>query len=148
MTEGTATGKIHRTGQRSEKRDESKNRAFFEKLADEADTAATTQNIAALYKITKTLAGGFKNSEVPVKDVNGNVITGAVEQTQRWKSHFGTILNKEAPNNLSDIPVSNEDLEINTDPPSAEEGRKTASSMKSGKAPGADGVSADVLKAG
>ena len=36
-------------------------------------------------KITKTLAGGFRNSEVPVKNVNenGNVITGVAEQTQR-----------------------------------------------------------------
>ena len=95
-----------------------------------------------------TLAGVFKNSKVPVKDGNGNVITGVAEQTQGWKSHFETVLNKEAPNNLSDIPVSDEDLEINTDLPSAEEGRKTASSMKSEKAPGADGMSADVLKAG
>ena len=84
------------------------------KLADESETAAKTQNIAALYNITKTLAGGFRNSEVPLKDINGNVITGVAEQTQIWKSHFETILNKEAPNNLADIPLSDEDLKINT----------------------------------
>ena len=83
-----------------------------------------------------------------MKDVNGNVITSVAEQTQIWKSHFQTVLNKEAPNNLADIPVSDEDLEINTDPPSVEEVWKTVSSMKTGKAPGADGVSVDVLKHG
>ena len=108
------------------------------KLVDEAETAANTQNIAALYNITKTLAGGFRNSEVPVKDINGNVITGVAEHTQIWKSHFETILNKEAPN----IPLSDEDLKINTDSQSVKEVRKTVSSTKSGKAPGADGVSA------
>ena len=59
-----------------------------------------------------------------------------------------TLRDKEAPANLWDIPVSDEDLEINTDPASVEEVRKAVSSMKSGKAPGADGVSADMLKAG
>ena len=53
--------------------------------------------------------------------------------------------NKEAPSSLADIPVSDEDLENNTDPSSVEE---SISSMKSGKAPGAIGVSADILKAG
>ena len=55
--------------------------------------------------MTKTLAGGFRNSEVPVKYVNRYVITAVAEQTQRWKSQFETILNKEAPNNLGDIPI-------------------------------------------
>jgi hypothetical protein len=32
-------------------------RAFIEKLADETESAAQTQNIAALYQITKILAG-------------------------------------------------------------------------------------------
>ena len=102
-----------------------------------------------MYKITKTVAGGFRNSEVPVKDdVNKNVITGVAEQTKRWKSQFETILNKEMPNNLADIPVHDEDPAINTDPRSTEEVRKAVSSMKSGKAPGSDGVRADMFKAG
>ena len=57
-------------------------KAVIEKLADEEETAAKTQNIVVLYKIIKTLAGGFRSSEVPVKDVNGNVISGVAEQTQ------------------------------------------------------------------
>ena len=69
-------------------------RAFIENLADEAEAAAQTQNMATLYKITKTLTGGFKNSDIPVKDVDGNVVTCEVKQTQRWKTHFETILNK------------------------------------------------------
>ena len=58
-------------------------RAFIENLADEAEAAAQTQNMATLYKITKTLTGGFKNSDVPVKDVDGNVVTCEAKPTQR-----------------------------------------------------------------
>ena len=83
----------------------------------------------------------FRIGDVPVKDdVNKNVVTGVAEQTKRWKSQFETILTKEVPNNTPDIPVSDEDLAINTNPPSAEEVRKAVSSMKSGKAPGTPGM--------
>ena len=59
-------------------------KAFIEKLADEAEVAAQTQNIATLYKITKILVGGFRNNDVPVKGVNEDVIIGiACRQTQR-----------------------------------------------------------------
>ena len=36
------------------------NRAFIENLADDAETTAQMQNMTALYKITKALAGGFQ----------------------------------------------------------------------------------------
>ena len=81
-------------------------RAFIENLADEAEAAAHTHNMATLYKITKTLTGGFKNSDIPVKDVDGNIVTCDSKQTQRWKTHFETILNKEAQRNQAEIPES------------------------------------------
>ena len=80
--------------------------------------------------------------------MDGNVVSCEAKQTQRWKTHFETILNKEAPRNQAEIPESKEDLKVNTDPPSAEEVRKAIRTMKPGKAPGADCVSADMLKAG
>ena len=42
-------------------------KAFMEKLADEAEEAAQKQDMAMLFKITKSLAGGFKNNNIPVK---------------------------------------------------------------------------------
>ena len=123
-------------------------RAFIENLADEAETAAQMQNMAALYKITKALAGGFKNCDIPMKDADGVVITSVEEQTQLWKTHFETILNKEAPIEVEDIPERDEDLLVNMDPPTANEVKSAIDNMKSRKAPGADGVSAEMLKAG
>jgi len=77
---------------------------FIEKLADEVETAAKTENIAELYKITKIFDGRFSNSETQMTDVND--ITGIAEQRRRWMSLFETILSKEAPNNLAGIPVN------------------------------------------
>ena len=123
-------------------------RTFIENLADEAETAAQMQNMATLYKITKALAGRFKNCDIPMKDADGVVITSVEEQTQLWKTHFETILNKEAPREVEDIPERYEDLLVNMDPPTANEVKSAIDNMKSGKAPGADGVSAEMLKAG
>ena len=64
---------------------------------DEAETAAPMQNMATLYDITKALAGGFKNCDIPMKDADGVVITSVEEQTELWKIHFETILPKKHP---------------------------------------------------
>ena len=55
------------------KRTRADKKAFMEKLADEAEESAQKQDMATLYKITKSLAGGFKNNDVPVKDSDRNV---------------------------------------------------------------------------
>ena len=104
--------------------------------------------MATLYKITKALARGFRNCDIPMKDADGVVITSIEELTQLWKTHFETILNKEAPKEVEDIPERDEDLLVNMDTPTANEVKSTIDNMKSGKAPGADGISAEMLKAG
>ena len=43
---------------------------FVDKVADEAENAAERRDLRSLYKITKTLTGGFHNNDRPVKDIN------------------------------------------------------------------------------
>ena len=38
---------------------------------DEVETAAQMQHMATLYKISKVLAGGFRNSGMPMTDTDG-----------------------------------------------------------------------------
>ena len=66
--------------------------------------------------------------------------TGCRKTKQLWKTHFETILNKEAPREAEDIPERDEDLLVNMDPPTANEVKSAIYNMESGKAPGADGV--------
>ena len=62
------------------KKERADNKAFTEKLADDAEEAAQKQDMDTLYKIIKSLAGGFKKSnDVPVKDSDGNATTGITE---------------------------------------------------------------------
>ena len=120
---------------------------FMEKLADEVEEAAQKQDMATLYKITKSLAGGFKNNDVPVKDLDGNVITGIVEQMQRWKNHFESVLNRDAPSIHVNIPENDINLDVDTNPPSLDEVKNAIRHLKSRKAPGTDCINAEMLKA-
>ena len=63
-------------------------KSFTEELAEEAEETARKQDLKTLYSITKTLSGGLKNSDVPIKDTNGNPISsegnwGAGNNTSR-----------------------------------------------------------------
>ena len=120
---------------------------YIEKLADEAEEAAGKNDLKTLYKINKQLNNGFKNCDVPVKNKNGMVIEKEAEKLQRWKEHFESVLNRPDPPHLADIQPADTDLDICTDPPSLEEVTAAIKAMKSGKAPGADGVTAEMLKA-
>ena len=120
---------------------------YIEKLADEAEEAAGRNDLKTLYKINKQLNNGFKNCDVPVKNKNGMVIEKEAEKLQRWKEHFESVLNRPDPPHLADIQLADTDLDICTDPPSLEEVTAAIKAMKSGKAPGADGVTAEMLKA-
>ena len=70
-------------------------------------------NMATLNKITKALAG---YSDIPMRDADGVVITSVEIETKLWKTHIDTILNKEAPIEVEDIPEKDEDLLVNMDP--------------------------------
>ena len=82
-----------------------------------------------------------------MKDQNGNIITNEEDKLKRWKEHFETILNRDEPRLRADIKQAEEDLEININCPSIEEVRDSIKKMKNGKSPGADRISAEMLKA-
>ena len=122
-------------------------RRFVERLADEAEEAAGRQDLKTLYRINELLNNGFKNNDVPVKDIDGNVLSKETEKLARWKEHFKSILNRPEPEQVAEIPPAVEDLAICIDPPTMEEVKAAIKAMKSRKASEADGMTAEMLKA-
>ena len=119
----------------------------MERPADEAEEAARRQDLKTLYIITKTLSGRYINSERPVKDKEDNIIFSEADKNTRWKENVQTILNRPEPYVIADIPAAREDLDINIDASTMEEVKAAIKEMKSGKAAGVDGVTAEMLKA-
>ena len=117
-------------------------KSFMEGLAEEAEEAARKQDLKTLYRLTKTLSGGLKNSDVPVKDTHGNFVSSETGKLESWKEHFQTILNRPEPTETVQIPDAEEDVDVNTDQPTLEEVKMAIKMTKSGKAPGSDRVTA------
>ena len=70
---------------------------------------------------THKLSGGLKNSDVPIKDTNGNRVSSETGKLECWKEHFQTILNRPEPTETAQIPEAEEDVDVNTDQPTLEE---------------------------
>ena len=82
---------------------------YIEGLACQAQEAAESNNLKTLYNITKKLSGRKTNTNRPVRDKEGNMLSKPVEQLNRWREHFSEL--------LSVTPVS-------TPPPHIEEGEE------------------------
>ena len=120
---------------------------YVEEMANKAEEAARRQDLGTLYKITKSLNGNHSGGNCPIRDKEDKIITDERQEISRWHDHFQSILNRPSPENEADIPEADVDLNINVDPPTEEEIICSMKAMKSGKAGGKDGVTADMLKA-
>ena len=99
--------------------------------------------------ITKKLSGKMGNQQdVPLKDKDGSVITGEKEKVERWQEHFSNVLNRPEPLVSAVIKEAETDLEVDTGEITIAEVREAVKSLKTGKAPGEDGIDTRMLKAG
>ena len=122
-------------------------RRYFEDLATKAEEAAERRNTRELYRITKQMSGKMTNSDAPVKNKQGVVLTTEDSQLKRWTEHFKEVLNRPEPTERPNIPESVCDPTIRTDPPSKHEIRDAVKKLKGNKAPGPDGIPPEALKA-
>ena len=98
----------------------------------------------------KELEGIPKKTIHTVTDKQGKKLTNINSVLKRWKEHFEEHLNKEFPHHEAAIDEINENNHRDEplDPITKDEVRRSISVMKNRKAPGADAISAEVLKAG
>jgi len=122
-------------------------KVYTEKLADEAETAASKRDMQTLYRITKTLAGKFQSSDLPIRDQQDNLTSKEDEILKRWKDHFEEVFNMSDPKCEVFITPAINILDINTEPPSIDEVKNAISTLKNGKAVGIDQIHAEFLKA-
>ena len=109
-------------------------RKFVERQAEEAKEAAGRQDLKTLYRINQVLNNGFRH--------RWQCSFKRSRKTCLLEGHFENILNRPEPEKVVEIPPAAEDLDICIDPPTMEEVKAAIKAMKSGKACGADGVTA------
>ncbi|PVD22609.1 hypothetical protein C0Q70_18429 [Pomacea canaliculata] len=86
-------------------------RDYKKKLANETEKKQQEKkDLNTLYKTNKQLNNRFKNSDMQVKSINGNVIEGEAGRLQRWMEHFESVLNRPDPPQLADIQPASQQL--------------------------------------
>ncbi|CAF3906760.1 unnamed protein product [Rotaria sp. Silwood1] len=104
--------------------------------------------------IRRLKGGKAKIEEMPIHDKQGKLLTNGHERLHRWSKHFRELLNVSStvdPSIIQRISISQispEEQKRQDKPPSLLEVEEAIRRMKSGKAPGMDGLSTDVIKAG
>ena len=141
-TSQQAYSTLNKEVKKGSKRDK---RDMVEKLAGEAQRAASRSDMKTLFNITRQLIGRRSSSSKPIRDTNGNTLTKTVDQMNRWRDHFRTLLSGTP---VLDSPQLDEGpgLEVNIGPITKPEVLQAIRKLKSGKAPGPDSIPPEALK--
>jgi len=119
--------------------------------AQELQHAVDRRDMKTFYHGLRAVYGPRDSGSVPVRSLNGSsLITDRQGILSRWAEHFHSVLNQTSsfdPSVLNLIPnwAANIDL---IQPPTVSEVYRAVNQMASGKAPGTDGLPAEVFKAG
>ena len=115
------------------------------KKARQAEEAVSCGGTQTIYCLTKEIVGKSRIQECLLKDEDGRCLTDVEEQKEWWVSYFKDLLNRPMPavppDILDQLLFS---LHISDEKPTADELISTAKKLKNGKAPGRDGISAEI----
>jgi exonuclease III len=147
--------KYHLLRSRAKKKIKARQLEYWDEISMEIETAIKQHDPATAYSMIRRLRGGRTNVEnLPIQDKRGNLLLNSQERLDRWKEYFNELLNVPSNVNASvlhhiPIPTIPTTEQLRQDKlPSLTEVQQAIKQMKSGKAPGNDNISADVLKAG
>jgi hypothetical protein len=119
------------------------------KKAEEIQSYADNHRMKEFYSAVKEIYGPQTSGSAPIYDAEGStLLTDKKMILQRWAEHFEAVLNRpseinqDAINRLPQVPPRDE-LDRQ---PSLQELVKAIKQLSNGKAPGADGIPAEVFK--
>jgi len=121
----------------------------IEGIAKEAEEAANMQHMKTFYNLTKTIYNDKPRQSTVVNNRNGNALTSDEDRRKWWREHLMETLNREEPAyTINEEHCEQQDIaDIDTGPVSKAEIRRPIKSLKNGKAPGEDTITAELLKA-
>ncbi|CAF3704228.1 unnamed protein product [Rotaria sp. Silwood1] len=128
---------------------------YWDERSQDIETAMKKNDPATAYRLIRQLKGRCANIEHhPVQDTNGQLLISSTARLTRWKEYFQDLLN--VPTKVNPLIIqqitpaiipSHEELRQSMTP-SLIEVEQAINKMKSGRAPGIDEISADILKVG
>ncbi|XP_028416570.1 craniofacial development protein 2-like [Dendronephthya gigantea] len=121
-------------------------RNWIDQIASDAEKAAKTGNMKAVFDATRQFCNKPNRRTDSVRSKEGILLTKEEEVKKRWKEHFAEVLNRPPPTRSEVESVACETLEIETGPATHTEIRKAIQQLKNGNAGGVDGVTTELMK--
>ena len=122
-------------------------RDWINGVAKEAEDAASQGQMKGVYEATRKLCNKGPRKAGMVKSKEGKLLTKVGEIKARWQEHFMEVLNRPVPEVATEVEeaeVVNSSIDIGE--LTREEIRSALGDIKSGKAPGIDSITADLLR--
>ena len=149
---------LYRNKRREEKHIHRKKKRKFENdRLLEIETHKEHKEIQKFYKFVNNERKSFKPRTNLCRDLEDNILTSKDDILNRWNNHFSTLLNGNNINDDDDVVQymekcivmrnNNHRMEDNHNgPPTREEINECIKQLKNNKAPGGDGIQAELLK--
>ena len=124
--------------------------AWWADKATEVQNHADNKRSKEFYAGLKSIFGPVQCTTAPIRNRDGMLLTDKEDILKQWTLHFSTLLNRtsevtdEALESIQQHPMITE-LDA---PPNAAEADAAIKQLQTGKAPGPDGIPAEVFKAG
>ena len=124
--------------------------AWWADKATEIQQYADNKQTKDFYSGLKSIFGPAQCTTAPIRDRDGTLLTDREDILKQWTLHFSTLLNRtsevtdEALESIQQRPMIPE-LDA---PPNAEETTAAIKQLQAGKAPGPDGIPAEIFKVG
>ena len=121
---------------------------WWENNAKEIQCCADTGRIQAFYEGIKKVNGPIRSSICPIKDAQGTLLKDNTKILKRWAEYYCDLLNSSRPSDQSVIEQLPQLPTVHQmdAPPTMEELKKAIDSLKSGKAPGPDGIPGEIYR--
>ncbi|XP_063591295.1 uncharacterized protein LOC134768396 [Penaeus indicus] len=123
---------------------------YWLKLCEDIQRLADSGNVRGIFDRIKKAVGPEVKKTAPLKPTTGETITDREQQMKRWVEHYSelytweTEVTEAALDATDDLPVMEELDQV----PTLDELSKAIDMLPSGKAPGSDGIPAEVIKGG
>lgn len=128
-----------------------KKREHAKRAVESIEDCTGRGDVRKFYQRVRQSTQGYKARTEACRDESGNMVVDTQSVLRIWKQHFSRLLNGEEGQNSAarrNIPFNLDDDSQNFRPPDLNEVRSAIAKLKAYKAAGADGLPAELFKAG
>ena len=136
--------RLRREATRSARSDRNR---YWSELATTMENAATTGNFGLLYRLIRTASGKTQRRQPALRNASGELIRSLDEKLVRWIEHFSQVHSQPRSHYLSTPATQLTAYNIDCSEPTKDEIMRVVTLLKNNKAPGEDGIPAEVYKA-